>query len=617
MALNSSSAAAPTTTLQPPPPPFWRAFGAAELLHESLLQVRLSLPISASYLLNYVVLLTSQALVGHISGAALAAASLATIYGNATGMALIIGLTSACETLASQAYGAGNLPRVGAVAQRACAVMLAVCLPVGAAWLAAGPALRLLGQDEETVALAATYIRLQLFGLPAVAVYEVLKRALQSVGVATPQVAIGCAAVVTNAALGAALVWASPLGFLGAPLALSASQVLMLALVLLYIREHRRLHVALRAWQAAWRRVVGGSGGGGIGGGLDGERDVTSLAAAAVAAEQAVDARPLDSSGGSGGGGGGGVGDPPAPAHAGAAPAALPAPEPDLDEVLDAVFSLPLSAEHAFAGWREYLLLGVPSAVLLVTEWGSFEVGALIAGLISTDALAAHTVIASTAALSFMPPLGLSVAAGIRIGQLCGEVDSERAKLAYLASWCLDCAFIAANAVFVLAAGAAWAEVFTDDAGVISLVASSIWMLALYSMFDSWQCIASGGMRGLGLPGLGAAANVVGWVLIGVPGAYFFAITEGWGLQGIWVGFTAAVAVTFGLMTAVLSTKDWHAIAVASRDRALQGAAAADLPGAAGATEVAAHTAAAAGDKPGAAAAGGVAAARSPMSVSH
>jgi MATE family multidrug resistance protein len=187
-----------------------------------------------------------------------------------------------------------------------------------------------------------------------------------------------------------------------------------------------------------------------------------------------------------------------------------------------------------------------------------------------------------------MPPLGLSVACGIRIGQLCGEVDARRAKLAYAAAWTLDTAFVAVNAVFVLAAGPVWAWVFTDDEGVVALVASTIWMLALYSMFDSWQCVAAGGLRGLGLPGYGAAANVVGWVSVGLPLAYVFAIVLNWGLQGIWVGFTAAVACTFALMSATLVRKDWHAIAVASRERALQdvvkpAAATAAVPGGAAA----------------------------------
>lgn len=548
-------------------------YGSAVLWRECVTQIALSLPISLTYLLSFALQLTSQVLVGHISASALAAASLGTVYANASGMAVIIGLTSACETLASQAFGAGNLPRVGVVAQRASAVLLAVCVPCGVAWLAAGPALRSLGQDEETVALTATYIRMQLPGLPAIAVYEVYKRTLQSVGVSAPQVVIGCAAVLLNLVVGTILVYFTPLGFLGAPLALSGSQMLMAAMILLYIRWHRRIHAALRAAQRVWRRLFGGGcrrrgGDAGEERGGGSERDAAGLAAAA--SDLAVDIRPLD---------GGGAGleplelsspSPLLPAAAADAAAADAAAPPDLDDVLDAVFSLPLRATHFLSGWREYLMLGLPSALLLVTEWGSFEVGALIAGLLSTNSLAAHTVCASTAALSFMPPLGLSVACGIRIGQLCGEVDARRAKLAYAAAWTLDTAFVVGNAVFIFAVGPVWAWVFTDDADVVALTSSTIWMLALYSMFDSWQCVAAGGLRGLGLPGYGAGANVIGWVSVGLPLAYVFAIVLGWGLQGIWVGFTTAVAVTFALMTLTLARSDWHAIAVASRARALQ-----------------------------------------------
>ena len=133
----------------------------------------------------------------------------------------------------------------------------------------------------------------------------------------------------------------------------------------------------------------------------------------------------------------------------------------------------------------------------------------------------------------------------------------------------LNGAFIVANTCFILSAGATWGYVFTDDAEVVELVAQAIWMLALYSLFDSYQCIGAGGLRGLGLPSYGAAANLIGWVCVGLPLAWVFAIREGLGLRGIWVGFTAAVAVVSLLCFAVLLLKDWQAIAVASHSQSL------------------------------------------------
>ena len=564
------------------------------LLAECRLLISLATPICLTYLVNFAMLLTSQSIVGHISADALAAASLATVFCNATGLAVLIGLTSGCETLCSQAFGAGNLPRVGVIMQRGCAVALAVCVPVSAAWLSAGPMLRALGQDEATVALAESYAALQVLGLPAVACYEVLKRGLQCVSVATPQVAIAGAALVVNAALGAGLVYGTPLGLLGAPIALAVTQWLMLGLAIAYIRTHRRVHTFVRA--AACKRGSGGSGGSAAGDG-----DALAGSKAAVVEVAALNAMPTS---------------PPRPppglaapqlsgASATAASAALvelPPPLPlDLDDMLDSVFSVPPSFRAATSGWGEYLCLGIPSALLLVTEWGSFEVGALFAGLISTPVLASHTVIASTAALSFMPPLGLSVATGIRIGQLCGDVDVPRAKVAYAASFALDCAFVLVNAAIILGGGRTWPLFFTDDPAVVQLVGSSIWILAVYSCFDSFQCIGAGGLRGLGLPGMGAAANVVGWVLVGLPLAWLFSMGSGdragQGLPGIWWAFTFAVTTTFVLMSLVLfAFADWQKIAVASRARGLKDAAteAATADAAAAAAIAAAAVAAAA-----------------------
>ena len=455
--------------------------------------------------------------------------------------------------------------------QRGCAVALAVCVPVAAAWMSAGPMLRALGQDESTVALAASYAALQVLGLPAVACYEVIKRALQCVSVATPQVAIAGAALVFNAALGAALVYGTPLGLLGAPISLAATQWLMLVLAVAYIRAHRSVHTLVRT--ASCKRASGGSSEDGQSSALAGKAAVVDVAALTAPTPSLPPglATPLP--------GATAVAAAASPAAQTEASSAL-APAPvalDLDDMLDAVFSVPLSFRAATSGWGEYLCLGVPSALLLVTEWGSFEVGALFSGLLSTSVLASHTVIASTAALSFMPPLGLSVATGIRIGQLCGDVDVPRARVAYAASFALDCLFVVVNAAIVLGGGRAWPLFFTDDPVVVELVGDSIWILAVYSCFDSFQCIGAGGLRGLGLPGMGAAANVVGWVLVGLPLAWLFSMggagRPGQGLPGIWWGFTFAVTTTFVLMSAVLAIADWQKIAVASRARGLQDAA--------------------------------------------
>ena len=64
----------------------------------------------------------------------------------------------------------------------------------------------------------------------------------------------------------------------------------------------------------------------------------------------------------------------------------------------------------------EFLKLGIPGVAMLCSEWWAFEVIALAAGILGENELAAQTVVLNTCALTYMIPLGVSIATTTRIG---------------------------------------------------------------------------------------------------------------------------------------------------------------------------------------------------------
>ena len=257
---------------------------------------------------------------------------------------------------------------------------------------------------------------------------------------------------------------------------------------------------------------------------------------------------------------------------AGAAPEAVPAgalpapsepapPQPallpmDFDDVLDATTS-EFSMTMALSGWTEYLQLGLPSAAMLFAEWASYEVTAVIAGLISVNALATHSVLATTASLAFMPILGFGVATMIRIGNRLGERRPEEAKLSLRVALVVWLCYAALNAAFLLSVAPVWGRVFTEDAAVDAHVQRILWVLALYGIFDTGQCVLCFVFRALGRPGLAAAANLTGYAGVGLPLAYVFGVTLGGSVLGMWLGYAVAVTVVFVLLALTLRCMDW------------------------------------------------------------
>src|SRR5262249_55610467 len=79
---------------------------------------------------------------------------------------------------------------------------------------------------------------------------------------------------------------------------------------------------------------------------------------------------------------------------------------------------------------RQIVIIGAPISFSLLMEYGLFSSAALLMGMISTAALAAHQIALQVTAILFMVPLGISMAATVRVGQSVGRGDAEGVKRA-------------------------------------------------------------------------------------------------------------------------------------------------------------------------------------------
>ena len=65
---------------------------------------------------------------------------------------------------------------------------------------------------------------------------------------------------------------------------------------------------------------------------------------------------------------------------------------------------------------RQLVILGAPISISFLLEYGLFGAAGLLMGLISTTALAAHQIALQIAAILFMVPFGIGMAATVRVG---------------------------------------------------------------------------------------------------------------------------------------------------------------------------------------------------------
>lgn len=223
----------------------------AATIDEVGIVLALAAPIITTYLLSFATPTASALIVGRVGATALAAAALGNMAVNAGANSIVLGTASACDTLISQAFGAKNYARVGIITQRGIAISLMLCIPLAIMLWNTHSFFIALGQDEEVAELATNYVRYLLLGLPASFTYEILKKHVQNVGIVTPPLVANTVGLCVSAGLSALLVFGSPLGFLGAPIATSISQWTMCCIMLIYFRWHTLIHSYMPAhWLA-------------------------------------------------------------------------------------------------------------------------------------------------------------------------------------------------------------------------------------------------------------------------------------------------------------------------------------------------------------------------------
>jgi MATE family multidrug resistance protein len=197
---------------------------------------------------------TDSALLGHVSSAAIEAASLSDLYTSASGV-FIQG--NVLNVLAGQALGARNEKLIGVWFQVSLAVVAAIAVVVVVLWGVTEPVLVGLGVDPSLARLAGHYSLILALAIPTRIINSQLNQTLQSQKIMLPPVVASIVAMVFNVLVGIPLVLGTVpfggdkpgLGFLACPSVTVFAEALQ-AFVLFYVFVYRRK--LYESWWPGW-----------------------------------------------------------------------------------------------------------------------------------------------------------------------------------------------------------------------------------------------------------------------------------------------------------------------------------------------------------------------------
>jgi MATE family multidrug resistance protein len=203
--------------------------------------------------------------------------------------------------------------------------------------------------------------------------------------------------------------------------------------------------------------------------------------------------------------------------------------------------------------------LALPGLLMVEAEFLAFEILTLASSYFGTTHLAAQSILSTLTALTFQIPFPISIAASTRVANLIGATLSDAAKTsAKVVSIFVNFAyplltiyqaFVAAfmvgmfNVILLSSLRNYIPQLFTNDQGVIDLVASVLPLCAAFQLFDALAANCNGLLRGLGQQEVGGWVNLFCYYVVAMPISFGTAFGLGWQLEGLWSG----VALALGL----------------------------------------------------------------------
>jgi len=200
-----------------------------------------------------------------------------------------------------------------------------------------------------------------------------------------------------------------------------------------------------------------------------------------------------------------------------------------------------------WAKFSELLRLGALMGLSILFEAMLFNAATLIMGRFGAASIAAHQIAMNVGSITFMVPLGIGLAATVRVGLFAGAKNAEGARRAGHTAILCGAGFMALCAVAIALFPKALVGIYVStadptNAEVVGLAIVFLYVAAVFQLFDALQVTAQMSLRGL------KDAQAPMWIaglsywLVGFTLSYTLAFWGGLQGLGVWIGLAAGLA---------------------------------------------------------------------------
>lgn len=204
---------------------------------------------------------------------------------------------------------------------------------------------------------------------------------------------------------------------------------------------------------------------------------------------------------------------------------------------------------------REVLKLSIPIAMAVFFEVMAFCSVTLFVGRFGAIQTAANNLALTLGSLTFMIPLSISSAAGVKVGHAYGEKSVANIKTYIIVSLLMSQTFMLISAGMYFTIPETLLSFFTADTQVIFWGMKLLVIIGLFQFFDGGQVILAGVLRGLSVTRPASLAIFIGYWIIGIPLGYYLSFHLGMQSEGMWVGLAISLAVVAIMLMMILKRR--------------------------------------------------------------
>lgn len=171
------------------------------------------------------------------------------------------------------------------------------------------------------------------------------------------------------------------------------------------------------------------------------------------------------------------------------------------------------------------------------------------------------------ASLAYQVPFSISVSTSTRVANFIGASLYKSCIITCKVSLLLSFACSSLNMLIIFTFKKQIAGLFSSEEDVVSLVVSTLPILAFMQLFDAFNASTAGCLRGQGRQKIGGYINLFAFYCIGIPMAYCLAFVFNTGVGGLWYGITCALVMMSICQGYAVFHCDWKQIIEAAKVR--------------------------------------------------